>query len=539
MPLLIVGAGPVGLTLAVACRQHGVPFRLIDRAPAPSTVSKALVVWSGTIEALAALGLAETFVAHALECQGLHLTDRGRTLGRIPTEEGIESRYAWPLCLPQSRTEALLAAHLRAQGIEIEREVELVDLRPGPDAVRGQLRHAGGRVEDFTADYVAGCDGARSAVRHHLPVEFEGETVDGNFILVDAKIEGGGPAQSEVYISFSKTGPVALLPLDPGLWRVFCSRPTQENQEPPTLAEMQGHLDSAGLAHWKLADPIWLSYFLVNERVASRLRVGRVFLCGDAAHIHSPAGGQGMNTGMQDAFNLAWKLKLLREGVADSEAVAESYHHERHAVAKMVVGGTSKLFRAARMRNPFLTEARKLAASFLVNLPVVQRFASEKSSELGIVYEPSPLAPGEAGAWPADAAGIPSGRRARDVALETAAGAIASLWEHTFASDYTLLFFSGHHPGPESAIAASDLAAAALALRPALNFVGIWHGYQPPAGSGTWLRDAAAAAHQRYGVGHQTAWYLVRPDQYIAARSQPADLDALRAALAPVAAKVI
>jgi 2-polyprenyl-6-methoxyphenol hydroxylase-like FAD-dependent oxidoreductase len=535
--VLIVGAGPVGLTLAAACRKHGISFRIVDKAPAASDKSKALAVWSGTLEILAALGLAETFVTHAMPFQGLHLADKGKDVGYVHTDEGVESRYAWPVILPQSRTEALLGAHLRSQGVAIEREIELIGLVPSEKGVTCHLRHAGGVEEEVRASYLVGCDGARSIVRQQLPVKFEGDTLESNFILVDARIEGGGPERCEVYVNWNENAPVALFPIEPGLWRLFSSRATMENREPPTLDEMQRALDNAGLSRWKLRDPVWLSWFQVNERVSSRFRVGRVFLCGDAAHIHSPAGGQGMNTGMQDGYNLAWKLKLLLEGVAAPDDVADSYHAERHAVAKGVVEASGMLIRGALIKNPILSKFRRIAASMLTQLPAIQRFAACKLSELEINYQGSPLV-ADKGAWPKAGGGIVPGTHARDVFVQTTAGEAASLWEQTFASDYTLLFFSGRHPGPSVEKTAASLAAAASALRPRLNLIGLWHGYTPPVGVGgiKWFRDIDARAHERYGVAQEAAWYLVRPDQYVAARAQPADIAALQRALKPVAA---
>jgi len=397
--VLIVGAGPVGLTLAATCRKHGVSFRLIEKASVASDKSKALAVWSGTLEVLAGLGLAEPFVTNAMQFQGLHLTDKGREVGHIHTDEGVESRYSWPLILPQRRTEALLGAHLQAQGVKVEREMELLEFVQDAQGVTCRLRKVGGAEEQVVATYLVGCDGARSTVRHQLPVKFEGDTLASNFILADARIEGGGPDGCEVYASWNERAPVAIFPIEPGLWRVFTSRPTMENKEPPTLEEIQESLDHAGLSHWKLRDPTWLSWFETNERVSDHLRIGRVFLCGDAAHIHSPAGGQGMNTGMQDAYNLAWKLKLLLEGVAAPEAVADSYHLERHAVAQEVVEASGLLIRGALIKNPILTQFRRLAASMLTQLPAMHRLAAGKLSELHIHYQGSPLVD-NGGPWP-------------------------------------------------------------------------------------------------------------------------------------------
>ena len=163
-------------------------------------------------------------------------------------------------------------------------------------------------------------------------MDFVGVTEDYGFILADAKVSNGLPEDSIVFSS-GPHGAVIIFPVKPGVWRFFGLREHTDDRSQPTLEEIQRHVDKAGLSHLRLFDPEWLSYFGVNERVASRNRVGRIFLLGDASHIHSPAGGQGMNTGLQDAFNLGWKLKLLANGQGDAEAIAESYFAERHPVA--------------------------------------------------------------------------------------------------------------------------------------------------------------------------------------------------------------
>jgi len=327
--VLIVGAGPVGLTLAAECRRHGVSFRIIDKAPGHSVHSKALAIWSGTLEHLAATGLAEVFLEASRPIRKMVMQDMGHRIAEIPVSEGLDSLFPSPVILPQSSTEQLLLGHLQKQGVEVERNVECVDLRPDADGVTCHLQRLNGTAETVTVGWLAGCDGARSIARHNLPVDFTGVTEEVGFILADAKLVDG-PAEDSIVLSNGPHGAVLVFPVKPGIWRFFALRENSDDRSQPTLDEIQWHVDSAGLSHLRLFDPEWLSYFAVNERVASRNRVGRIFLLGDASHIHSPAGGQGMNTGMQDAFNLGWKLKRLASGQGNAETIAESYFTERH-----------------------------------------------------------------------------------------------------------------------------------------------------------------------------------------------------------------
>ena len=226
------------------------------------------------------------------------------------------------------------------------------------DGVSCDLKGSNGITETVTVGWLAGCDGARSIARHKLQVDFIGVTEDSGFILADAKTVNG-PVEDSILLSSGPHGVVIIFPVKPGVWRFFGLREHSDDRSQPTLEEIQRHVDNAGLSHLRLFEPEWLSYFAVNERVASRNRAGRIFLLGDASHIHSPAGGQGMNTGMQDAFNLGWKLKRLTSGQGDSEAIAESYFAERHPVAEKVVHETSRLLHFGIMTNPVVRRQKR------------------------------------------------------------------------------------------------------------------------------------------------------------------------------------
>jgi 2-polyprenyl-6-methoxyphenol hydroxylase-like FAD-dependent oxidoreductase len=522
--VLIVGAGPVGLTLAVECQRYGVSFRIIDKAPGHSAYSKALAIWSGTLEHLAAAGLAEEFLEASRPVRKMLMQDMGHTIAEIPINEGLDSLYASPVILPQSDTERLLLAHLQKQGVEVERNVECVDLRSDADGVSCDLKGSNGVTETVAAGWLAGCDGARSIARHKLEVDFVGVTEDAGFILADAKTVNG-PVEDSILLSSGPRGVVIIFPVKPGVWRFFGLREHSDDRSQPTLEEIQRHVDNAGLSQLRLFEPEWLSYFAVNERVASRNRSGRIFLLGDASHIHSPAGGQGMNTGMQDAFNLGWKLKRLTSDQGDSEAIAESYFAERHPVAERVVHETSRLLHFGIMTNPVVRTAKRIILPIFSQLESFKKRAAFELSGLGIAYSPGPLIERDSPVL-SHHRGLTPGSLARHVEVRKS-GSPASLWRELFHLAHSLLLFSGPSP--------SEMTAGVISCvinefhSPSVRCFVIWQADMAPSRweAGQLFLDPDGLAHARYALP-ELGWYLIRPDQYIAARGLGSELFLLR-----------
>lgn len=488
--VLIAGAGPTGLSLALALSRLGVPFRIIDRLAAPATVSKALAVWSGSLEAFSALGVVDDFIAAGLHLTDLHMGDGAHELARMPIAEGVDSAFPFTLILPQSRTEAILARHLEAAGHQIERGIDLLDVTEIGDTVRATLRRPDGRTETLDVPFLVGCDGARSMVRHKLGIAFEGYTEPQTFILSDTRIDGDLDS-SCIYIWWSAKGSVALFPVENGVWRTFALRDEPAHDEPPTLEEIQSHLESCGPPGLTAHTPTWLSAFRVNERLAAGYRRGRVFLAGDAAHIHSPAGGQGMNTGIQDAVNLSWKIAAVLAGRGDTEALLSSYEAERRPVAREVVAAAARTTHLGMVAHGEATRlVRDTLISIASRIPAVRRKIQGAMSETRIAYEAGAL---HDAAHRFGGGGHPQvGERAREVEG-------AALWRHLSIARHALLLFGG----PEDN---GPVRAAAAALGEAVS-----------------LHEMGAGAAERYGFSGP-GWVLVRPDQFIAARGGSADV---------------
>ncbi|KQQ29405.1 FAD-binding monooxygenase [Methylobacterium sp. Leaf123] len=411
--VLIVGAGPVGLTLACELARFGVGVRLIDRARQATQTSKALVVWSRTLELMDRMGCTEAFLAAGLRARGATLRGGGRVLGGADFSD-IASPYAFGLMIPQSDTERLLAEHLRGFGVAVEREVELTGFAQTPDGVEARLSHADGREERATAGFLIGCDGAHSAVRHGLGLPFRGTAQGDDWLLADIRTDGAGaPPGDRVALYLHRDGPFVIFPIPGGRARVVATvgRADGRPKPDPTLAEVQELVTARAGPDLRVFDPVWLSRFRIHERKVSEYGRGRVFLAGDAAHIHSPAGGQGMNTGVQDAVNLAWKLALVLRGAA-TPRLLDSYSSERNAVGEMVLRNAGRLTAMATLTHPLAQAIRNRALHLLLSFHPVRRRMAAMMSEIAIGYPASPLSvgPGAGRRWrPEDAAGSPPG----------------------------------------------------------------------------------------------------------------------------------
>ncbi len=412
--ILIVGAGPVGLTLAAELARYGVPVRIIDRAAHPSRTSKALVIWSRTLELMDRMGCTPAFLAAGLRARGVTIRDGATVIGHNDFDH-VASPYPFPLMIPQSETERLLAAHLANFGVAVEREVELVGFEAGAKEVAVRLRNANGREEVTTTPWLLGCDAAHSAVRHGLALEFRGEAEGNDWMLADVRLEGAArPTEDEILPYLHRDGPFVIFPILGGRSRVIAMLGKTDPARPrpdPTLLDVQAMIDSRTGGGFRATDPVWLSNFRINERKVADYRRGRVALAGDAAHVHSPAGGQGMNTGMQDAIGLAWRLALVVRG-AGAVGLLDSYSVERSAVGNMVLRNASRLTAMATLSNPAVQAARNLAIRVALGFPAVRQRMATQMSETAISYPESALSEGPgAGARlaPADYDGPPPG----------------------------------------------------------------------------------------------------------------------------------
>jgi 2-polyprenyl-6-methoxyphenol hydroxylase-like FAD-dependent oxidoreductase len=394
--VLIVGAGPVGLTMACELARYGLSVRIVDKNTHRTDKSKAIVVWARTLELLERMGsgVTQRFIDAGLKVVSTEIFAEGQQIANVDLSS-VDTPYKFVLLIQQSETERLLEEHLAELHVQVERQAELKGFEQNSSVVTCTLAHADGSEEQLEASWLIGCDGAHSTVRHTLGMKFDGSTMLNEWVLADIHISGL-PKEPAIGIHWHAQGVLALFPLGGTRYRVIAdagesASTTVGERRTPSLEEVQQILDIRGPKGLVASNPVWISGFTINDRKVASFHSGRVFLAGDAAHVHSPAGGQGMNTGMQDAFNLAWKLSLVSREMCAAEPLLESYSIERSAVAKLVLEATGRATTAAVMKSEWQQWLRNHIAKAVLGLTPARHFAANLLSEVTVGYAESPL----------------------------------------------------------------------------------------------------------------------------------------------------
>jgi 2-polyprenyl-6-methoxyphenol hydroxylase-like FAD-dependent oxidoreductase len=387
--VLIVGAGPVGLFLANECARRGLRWRLVEARSSQSEHSKALAIFPRTLEIFDMAGIAAPFLEAANRVTWVTVVAHQRQLARIRFTPD-ETPYPFVAMVPQDVTERLLAEQLRRQGGAVEYDTTFISAVQHGGYMTATLEHNGQKTE-LTAAFVVGCDGAHSAVRHLLNLSFEGAQYDDSFMLADIETNQALPA-SEMQLCPSEFGPLAIFPMSATRRRIVATVERPEGDAPP-LDLVRTLLAQRGPPGIEALSMRWSSYFRIHHRHVDRLRVGRMFIAGDAAHIHSPFGGQGMNTGLQDVWNLVWKLDLVLRG-RGNEQLLDSYSAERCPVIKRVIDTTHLITRVMGTRSRFAQSLRDAVIPLASRLPPFQHAFVQRLSQLGIAYGGSPIVEG-------------------------------------------------------------------------------------------------------------------------------------------------
>jgi 2-polyprenyl-6-methoxyphenol hydroxylase-like FAD-dependent oxidoreductase len=540
--ILIVGAGPTGLSLCAQLCSFGVRARIIDRALDRAHESRALGVQARTLELLQTLGLGDALVARGNPSAQLVLHVEGHVAAEVELGRfaGTDTRYPFVLFVSQAETERLLGDHLAAQGVAIERGVDLIDFAPNADTIDCALRRGDGRTEAIRVRYLVGCDGAHSTVRRGAGIAFEGDAYLQDFLLGDVEADASPDASfvlNALHPFVGRHGIAIFFPLGrPATWRVIAmssgaaktTRTSASAADKPltselSLEELQTVVDGATGGGVALRDPVWLAHFHLHHRQAAHYRRGSTFLAGDAAHIHSPVGAQGMNTGIQDAWNLGWKLALVTKGLA-TPRLLDSYEAERWPVGRTLLRYTDRIFDVLvrSLSDSALVSwiRRRVAATVVPEVLTSKRlraFGFRFISELGIRYRRSPAVTEAA---PRLKTGPRAGDRLPDACL-TLDGETVWLQEAVVGPGLTLVLCGD----------AETWDAARLTGQAALHsgLLRIVHLTRRPARGA--LVDERGEAFARLGV-EDTGQYLVRPDGYVGFRCAGRDLDALERYLA-------
>lgn len=545
--VLVVGAGPTGLLLACELLRHGLSVRIIDRGQGPTPWSRAQVLQTRTLEILEYMGLIGPFLERGRALRMLSMYDREMTrLFHICVGE-LDSTYPFMLSLPQREVEQLLIERLKNLGGVIEYGVRFLELTQDDGGVFAQVQFAGRKeVESLRTAWLVGCDGTHSAVRKSLALPFPGDTLPQRVIQADLRIDWRLPhGDDEIVGCVSEHGYLGVFPL-PGERRYRLM--AFDAGLAPTLENFQTLLELRGPAGARASDPAWMVEHTIDCRMAPKFRVGRVFLAGDAAHTHSPATGQGMNTGMQDAFNLAWKLALVNQGRGRA-CLLDSYEQERAPVAAALLErteqATERLHSLLTCYRPITQVMRNYLLQFITELGLVQRRVSRDLSMLDVGYRQSPIVEQRHSTHSSQAAeeeravslrewldfgnGPRSGERAFDGPVLTTAGIERSrLCELLGGPQHVLLLFGGiteTAQGYARLVQIGEYIAALYSDVMRVYLVQVHpHPIDPPSvpWKGPLLFDREGFLHQIYGARGECL-YLIRPDGYVGFRCQPAD----------------
>jgi 2-polyprenyl-6-methoxyphenol hydroxylase-like FAD-dependent oxidoreductase len=479
--VLIVGAGPTGLVLALWLTRFGVNVHIVDKAAEPGTTSRALAVQARTLELYQQLDLADAVIAGGHQVPGVNLWVKGEKATRLPIEAiGTDlTPYPFMQVFPQDQHERLLVERLERRGVKVQRQTELLGFSDEAGRVLARLRGPDGSEQDWEASYIAGCDGARSLVREITGTGFPGGTYRQVFYVADVEAEGPS-LDGELHIDLDEADFLAVFPM-PGNGRARLIGTVRDERADRAESLAFDDVSKRAITHLKvkIKQVHWFSTYRVHHRVTEHFRKGRAFLLGDAAHIHSPAGGQGMNTGIGDAINLAWKLASVVKG-RGTDRLLDSYESERIVFARKLVGTTDRVFSFVTAEGRIADLVRTRIAPTLI--PAVAHFDTAREflfrtvSQITLNYRGGPLSQGACGH-------VHAGDRLP--------WAVAG-YEDNFAS-LSLMDWQVHVYGT----AQPELVDCCKALGLTLNVF-------------DWQREYEAA-----GLG-QNAVYLLRPDTYVA-----------------------
>lgn len=512
--ILVVGAGPVGLFCAFMLKRLGISCRIVDMKTGPSEHSKALGLHIRTLDILKDCHLVEQFLEQGTRIHAIDVRTEGKRLASLRLSE---AKASWPFMLdiPQAQTEAILLDALAELGQKVEWEHRLISIKPQTGDVRVHLQTPGGEEEQHYR-YVIACDGASSFIRGALNANMSEHRDPETFWLADVSIQW--PSKANRLLAYlSNEGPLACFPLGNQQYRLVMTRP-QGSEEEPSLSAIAKIFAERSKEIAELKNPTWLSQFHVRYGIMSHYRHHHIFFAGDAAHVHSPMGGQGLNTGLQDIYNLAWKLKLVMQHHA-SDKLLDSYHEERHPIGTDIVKKTEIFTRALHLKHPVLQTLRNLAIRTVNAIPKLRQTVVRHLAELCVNYRKS--------RWVAEHGNttlLHAGDYLPDMVLNVGdTGQKGNLYDLLPNNKYHLLLFIGEQEDTSISLLLDVAHKITLRFQEVIEPHLVLNTTAHPPKTPSVFLDSHHHIHQSYRIEHPTA-ILVRPDKYMALVQSPIHL---------------
>lgn len=505
LPVLIVGAGPTGLMMACELARHGVPFRIIDKKSEPTKTTNAVWIQPRTLEIFEQIGIIHRFIQEGHPCRAIKFYSNGKQIA-FASLDVIDSLYTYAIMAPQSLTERVLIDRLAELNHQVERSSELTSLYQSASQVEAIVKQEDGRSETITCDWLIACDGANSTVRELCHIPFPGGELSQQFMVADAKMDSYLRAD-EVHV-FNNNGTMfAAFPFGDNRFRLGANLHFDHPRKLFTEKEVKDMVIERAHGLFNVESVSWISPFWIHSKIAEKMREDHVFLAGDAAHVHSPVGGQGMNSGLQDAYNLAWKLAMvIQQGAKPS--LLDSYQAERYIIAKNIVNLSDRFTRLMLIENRWFTALRDIATRLIFKIPYLMRFIMNRLTQLSQQYRSSPIID-----YSAKVSGPRPGQHAPNAALS----ASSRFYDFFRGTKHKIFIFSGKE--------ITDTLLDKLKLLQANMKAEFSANAEVYLVSGN--NDEHHLLHQRYQI-KQPSVYVIRPDGYIALVTATLDRGVIR-----------